>query len=490
MITGRAFWPAPYLFRAMSRRRLLAAAPGAAALCLIAPASASAHGISQRADLPIPEWLFAWGAALVLLASFVALSVLWRRPVLERARERVVLRVPLVLEVLAGAIGIAAFAAVVYSGLAGNQTTTANLAPTAIFVLFWVGVPCASVLLGDVFAAFSPWRATGRLAGWVATRVAGADLPTPLTYPARLGRWPAALGVLSFAWIEMVYMGRTDPSHLAVLALVFAGVMLAGMSFYGVETWTRNADGFGVAFGLLALLAPLRWTDRELRVRPPLAGATAMPQVAGAVAVVVTMIGTTTFDGFSQGSIWTGTDGLLQRLTDALDGFGLGREAAIQGAGTVGLLAVVLIVAGLYRLGVAGMHSVGGGLTSDELARRFAHTLIPIAFAYLVAHYFSLLLFQGQAIVYLISDPLGQGSDIFGTSSSTIDYSLIGGSGIWYVQVAALVTGHVGGLVLAHDQALALWGDSRIATRSQYWMLLVMVTFTCLGLWLLSAASQ
>ena len=474
----------------MSLRRLPAAALGVTALCLVAPAGALAHGISQRADLPIPEWLFAWGAALVLLASFVALSVLWRRPVLEHARERVILRVPLVLEVLAGVIGIAAFAAVVYAGLAGNQTTTANLAPTAIFVLFWVGVPCASVLLGDVFAGFSPWRATGRFAGWVATRVAGADLPTPLTYPERLGRWPAALGVLSFAWIELVYTGRTDPSHLAVLALVYAGVMLAGMSFYGVETWTRNADGFGVAFGLLALLAPLDWSGRELRLRPPLAGATAMPQVAGAVAVVVTMIGTTTFDGFSQGSIWTGTNGLLQRLTDALDGFGLGREAAIQGAGTVGLLAVVLIVAGLYRLGVAGMHSVGGGLSSDDLARRFAHTLIPIAFAYLVAHYFSLLLFQGQAIVYLISDPLGQGSDIFGTSSSTIDYSLIAGSGIWYVQVAALVTGHVGALILAHDRALTLWGDSRIATRSQYWMLLVMVTFTSLGLWLLSAASQ
>jgi hypothetical protein len=263
------------------------------------------------------------------------------------------------------------------------------------------------------------------------------------------------------------------------------------MSFYGVDTWSRNADGFGVAFGLLALLAPLHWSDRQLRVRAPLAGATAMPQVAGAVAVVVTMIGTTTFDGFSQGSVWTGTNGLLQRLTDALDGFGLGREAAIQGAGTVGLLAVVLIVTGLYRLGVAGMHSVGGvDLSADELARRFAHTLIPIAFAYLVAHYFSLLLFQGQAIVYLVSDPLGHGSDIFGTSSSTIDYSLIGANGIWYVQVAALVTGHVGGLVLAHDRALALWGDSRTATRSQYWMLLVMVTFTCLGLWLLSAASQ
>jgi hypothetical protein len=215
-----------------------------------------------------------------------------------------------------------------------------------------------------------------------------------------------------------------------------------------------------------------------------------MPQVAGAVAVVITMIGTTTFDGFSQGGVWTGSDGLLQRLTDMFDDFGLGREAAIQAAGTVGLLAVVLLVAGLYRLGVAGMHTVSRGRTTDALARAFAHSLIPIAFAYLVAHYFSLLAFQGQAIGYLVSDPLGRGSDVFGTAGWTIDYGLVGANAIWYVQVAALVAGHVGGLILAHDRALELWSDPRVATRSQYWMLLVMVTFTCLGLWLLSAASQ
>ena len=452
----------------MSRRRLWSLAAVAAAFALLAaPATASAHGIAQRADLPIPEWLFAWGAALVLLLSFVALSVLWPKAVLAGVRERPLLRVPVAFEVLTGLLGVAAFASVVYAGLAGNQTATANLAPTVIFVLFWVGIPCASVLVGDVFAAVSPWRAVGRAAGWLAVRVARAELPRPLAYPDRLGRRPAAAGIFVFAWIELVDAHRAEPRHLAILALAYAAVMLVGMSLYGVEQWVRNADAFGVAFGLLALLAPLHWADRELRLRPPLAGATRMPQVSGAVAVVVTMIATTTFDGL-----------------------GVGREWAIQAAGTAGMFAVLLIVAGLYRLGVAGMHTVAGDRSTDDLAMRFAHTLIPIAFAYLVAHYFSLLLFQGQAVAFLISDPLGQGSDLFGTAGRTIDYGVISGSGIWYVQVAALVTGHVGGLILAHDRALELWSEPRTATRSQYWMLLVMVTFTCLGLWLLSAASQ
>jgi hypothetical protein len=215
-----------------------------------------------------------------------------------------------------------------------------------------------------------------------------------------------------------------------------------------------------------------------------------MPQVAGCVAIPIVLIGTTTFDGFAQGGLWTGTDGLLQRLTDGFDALGMARGTAIEAAGTVGLVAIVVLVAGLYRLAIAGMRSASHEEETAGLARSFAHSLIPIAFAYLLAHYVSLLAFQGQAIGYLASDPLGRGSDLFGTAGWSIDYGVIGAEAIWYLQVAALVIGHVGGLMLAHDRALERWSDSRVATRSQYWMLLVMVTFTCLGLWLLSAAAQ
>ena len=167
------------------------------------------------------------------------------------------------------------------------------------------------------------------------------------------------------------------------------------------------------------------------------------------------------------------------------------QETALQIAFTIGLLAmVVLVVAGLYRLGVAGMRTIGGRHRRDELSRRFAHSLVPIALAYVVAHYFSLLAYQGQAIAYLASDPLGDGSDLFGTAGATIDYTVICATGIWYVQVAALVIGHVAGLTLAHDRALVVFRRVRDATRSQYWMLAVMVGFTSLGLWLLSASAQ
>jgi hypothetical protein len=138
-------------------------------------------------------------------------------------------------------------------------------------------------------------------------------------------------------------------------------------------------------------------------------------------------------------------------------------------------------------LGVRGMTNVGTGHTTGELAAKFAHTLIPIAFAYALAHYFSLLVYQGQALGYLVSDPLGEGSNIFGTADAGIDYNVVSATTIWYVQVAALVSGHVAGLMLAHDRALAIYSDAKEAVRSQYWMLIVMIGFTSLGLWLLSS---
>jgi hypothetical protein len=469
-------------------RRLGAAGTSVLAAALVLPASASAHGLVGKQDLPIPRWLFAWAAAIVLVVSFVALAVLWPRPRLEEPRERRLLRVPAGLEALTGLIGVAILVIVVYAGLAGVQTSTANLTPTVVYVLFWVGIPVLSVLFGDVFRAFNPWLAIGRATGWLVKRVgAGAD---PLAYPERLGRWPATLGILAFAWVELAYTNKADPSTLSIMILAYTATQIVGMSVYGTEAWSRNGDAFGVYFGLFSRLSPLHWVRGELRGRAPLAGAPRLDPVRGTVPLLCTMIGTTSFDGFSQGPLWTGTNGLGIQLQHRFLDIGLNAEHALEVAFTIGLVGVVLVIGGLYRLGVIGMRSVGEDHAATELGRRFVHSLIPIALAYVIAHYCSLLLYQGQAIGYLISDPLGHGSDIFGTAGKTIDYNIINANGVWYVQVVALVTGHAAGLALAHDRALSTYRSARAATRSQYWMLVVMIGFTSLGLWLLSAANS
>jgi hypothetical protein len=291
------------------------------------------------------------------------------------------------------------------------------------------------------------------------------------------------IGILCFAWLELVYVNKDDPSTLAVLALVYAVVQLGGMAVYGIEAWERNGDAFGVYFGLFARLSPLHWTEGELRLRRPLEGVVDLDTPPGTVALLAAMIGSTSFDGLSQGPFWTS---IASHLQSAFQSLGLGYASALELAFTVGLLFMVLFIGGLYQLGVRGMLEVRKGDDAGELARRFVHTLVPIALAYVVAHYFSLLVYQSQATAYLASDPLGTGSNLFGTANASIDYGVITATAVWYVQLVALLAGHISGLVLAHDRALAFYDKPRQATRSQYWMLAVMVAYTTLGLWLLS----
>ena len=227
--------------------------------------------------------------------------------------------------------------------------------------------------------------------------------------------------------------------------------------------------------------------DRVVGVRPPLAGLPRLDPVPGTVVLLSVMIGTVTFDGLTQGPVWKD---IAIRLNDTVTSLGVAITDAPKVVDTIGLVACVLLIGGVYRLGIAGAHSVGGGIGEARLRRGFVHSLVPIAMVYVAAHYLTFLLFEGQAIRYLASDPFGQGWDLFGTASAAIDYSLLSQNGAWYAEVAFVVCGHVAALTVAHDRALVLYRDAKLAVRSQYWMLAVMVGFTSLALWLLAQAGK
>jgi hypothetical protein len=451
-----------------------------------------AHGLVARSDLPIPEWLFGWAAAMVLVVSFVALAVLWPEPRLERERWR-----PLPgglgrllggrpVEIVCGAIGVGLLGVVVYAGLRGTQSPTANFAPTFVYVIFWLALVPVSVLFGDVFKAFNPWRAIGRATGWLAGKVARTDLPAPLTYPDRLGHWPAAAGIFGFAVIELVASNGDRPENLAVATLVYSALTFVAMALYGVETWISRGEAFSVYFNLFSRLSPVETRDRVVGLRRPLSGLAALKPGSGTVPLLAVMIGSVTFDGASEASIWTG---IAPDIANFFQDLGISPQSSLELAFLLGLTVTILLVYGFYRLGVIGARSVGGGFSAGRLAGAFVHSLVPIALAYVAAHYFTLLLFQGQGIGFLASDPLGDGSDLFGTADSQIDYTLVGANATWYWQVGFVVAGHVTALTLAHDRALALYDQAKLAVRSQYWMLAVMVGFTSLALWLLSQAN-
>jgi hypothetical protein len=459
------------------RSRLALVGGGAVAAAALSPATADAHGLVQRTSLPIPEIVFAWAAAAVLIASFAGLALLWPRPLLQDPPWR---PLPLgigrvlgsqVVEILCPAIGGALFAIIVYAGYAGGGSALDNLAPTFILIDFWVGLAFASVLFGDLFRAFSPWRAI--------------QLPGIRAYPTRWGRYPAALALLGFTWVELVSGWGETPGDLTTAAVAYTVYTLAMQALFGTEAWTRNGEAFAVYFNLLSRISIWERRDGVIGLRPPLGGLPRLEARAGTVFFVCVMIGTVTFDGFSQGQLWK--DGAVD-VAGWIDGI-VGAEAAPKVVATIGLLLGVAFVSGFYRIGIDGARSAGGDLDAPALRRAFIHSLVPIAMVYVAAHYLSFLLFEGQATLYLASDPIREGWDLFGTASRPIDYTYVSQNALWYMQVGFVVAGHVAGLMLAHDRALALYSDARTAIRSQYWMLAIMVGFTTLALWLLAQAS-
>jgi len=465
----------------VSRRAVAALATAVAVVALLVPPTlAEAHGLVQRQQLPIPQWLFAWAAAAVLVISFFAMTVLWPQPRLERDDWRPVpggrALASLPVQILCGAVGVGLLAITILAGYLGSGTALDNWAPTFLLITFWVGMVFVSILFGGIYRACSPFRALGRLL---------PSLSRP--YPERLGRWPAAVGLLIFTWIELVSGWGDDPAMLVTAALGYTALMLAAQVYWGVETWSRYGEAFAVYFDMFAKLSVWEVRGGVLGVRKPLGGLTRLDPAAGTVALVTVMIGTVTFDGLSQGQLWKD---MSANVVDALDGVGIGALNASKIAATFGLLLGVGIVAGFYRLGIEGARSVGGGLSFRRLELGFIHTLVPIAAVYVAAHYLTFLVFEGQAITYLASDPFGQGWDLFGTVDSGIDYSVFPQEDTWYVQVAVVVVGHVAALMLAHDRALTMYGQARLAVRSQYWMLGVMVGFTSLALWLLAQAGS
>ncbi len=429
-----------------------------------------AHGIGGRVDLPVPRWLFVYGAATVVVVSFVALAALWPEPRLEGGRSgrpvsdrlQRLLRAPAVEWTVRG-LSLAFFLLILAAALFGDPVADLNPAPWIVYIWFWIGLAFLHALFGNLWATLSPFDTLARL-----LRLEEGERE----YPRWLGRWPAALALLGFVWMELVYPQGSDPRILGIAMLVYTAVTLLGMSAFGRDTWNRGGEGFAVYFELLGRMAPLaRDEEGRVVVRPPLAGLTAVRPQPGLVAVLMVLIGSTSFDGFSRTSLWLswlgGTSGLARTLLS-----------------TAGLVGMVLVVSGIYAFAM-GAGAALSGQRRHPLAVKFAHSLVPIALAYAVAHYFSALVLEGQIGLSVLADPFGRGWDLIGTATWVPNFQLVSPTAIWYVQVAAIVAGHVGGVILAHDRAVASF-PTRRALRTQYALLAVMVAFTAGGLLILS----
>ena len=452
-----------------------------------------AHGIGGVRDPIIPLWLFYYAASLTLILSFVALGILWRKPLLEgRDRGRPLSETwqRLILwtgwRILFGALAVGLLVLVWLAALVGVPDAGANLAPTFVWVIFWVGLVPVVVIFGNLWALLSPWRAAADAVAWIWQRL-GRDWQPAAAYPERLGRWPAAALLLMFAALELAYPRSAEPRTLALAIVIYSWITWAGMLLFGRRIWLENGEAFNVYFGLLALMSPFAVRENEegrrvVVVRPPIAGLAAPQTAAGTVAFVSVMLGSVAFDGFSRTRWWQDRLYNLEAkyIVDSPDKADLVATAF----NILGLVVAVCVIAALFLLAVQAARLVAG--TRRGMEQVFVTSLIPIALAYAIAHYFTLLVNQGQYAIPLFSDPFGKGWDLIGTADFTPKL-FNSANAIWYIQVGVLVGGHVIGLILAHDRAVAIWGSARTAVRTQYTMLALMVLYTCTGLWLLSS---
>ncbi len=446
-----------------------------------------AHGIGGIRDLPVPRYVFFYGAAGVLVVSFVALAVLWRKPVLATradgrplpaALQRLLPATP--LRAVLGGASLALLVFLWLGAIVGSDSSGANFTPTFVYVFFWVGMPLAVALLGNVWSVLDPWRAGADGAGWAMRRLGLRD-DAPFEYPEWLGRWPAAVLLLSFVTLELTNPNPSDPHELATAIAIYSAVTWTGAAMFGSETWFRHGDGFAVYFSLLSRISAFgRRKDGQLVVRTPLSGLSIRDATPGTVAFVGVMLGSTFFDGFSRTSIWQNRYYDVQ--VDLLDRPSLA-DLVGQLMSLGGLLLAVGFIAGAFRAATRGTETIA---ERPGLAQDFIDSLIPIALVYVIAHYFSLLLYQGEVGIRLMSDPWGKGWDLFGTHGFQPNFTFLTPHTIWYVQVSALVTGHIAGLAVAHDRAVGLFRTPRMALWTQYPMLVLMVLYTVGGLWVLS----
>ena len=446
---------------------------------------AFAHALAQRYDLPLPLGYFLVAAGTAVAVSFGILALFSRQegeP--SRPTDDIVLRakIPSPIVAVLQVLALGALALIIAAGLFGDQRTFKNIAPVAVWVIWWVGLGTLSAFVGNIWALINPWSTVFGAAEALA-RPWTTTLSLRLPYPQLLGAWPACALLLLFAWIELVAPGRDVPRNIASAILVYSGLTWAGMVVFGRDAWLQNGEVFSVVFGFIGRFAPVEFINHghwHVGLRPFAVGLlTRDPLKPSMTAFVLVMLGTVTIDGLMETPVWVAA---VEWLLAGRGGV-ISNPATYAALQTAMLLAGPMLLAGLYLVVLAIMAWIAQAKIS-VLGGMFVLSLVPIAIAYHLAHYFSLLMVAGQFIIPLVSDPLGYGWDLFGTTLYRIDIGVVDAKFIWYLSVIAIVTGHIVAVWVGHVTACELFRDASTARRSQYPMLVLMVAYTTLSLWI------
>jgi hypothetical protein len=431
-----------------------------------------AHGLGGAQDLPISRGLAILGAAAAVAVSFVVLVLAWRKPRYDAAtsgRPAPAWLARIVDSTLfRGLLRMVGLLSLVYLVLVAVRGKDLLINPIfgIFYVWIWVGMVVASLLFGRVWKAISPFR----LINSGLARISRGDPEEGVfTYPERLGMWPAAVGLFAFVWMELVYPHNVDLGPVRLWCAIYLALMILGGALFGNRFYERS-DPVEVYSSLVAQLSIWGRRGDTLVIRSPLANLDTTEPTPGLVAVVSVLFGSTAFDAFRESTRW------LTFIQDT------GYSTYLQN--NLGLLGFCLGVGLILSLGCMAT-GVGSDLRHRELPSQFAHSVIPIIVGYIVAHYLSYVVEIGTQTLVQASDPLSNGSNVFGTGGWSVSYWLsYHPTFLADSKVVAVVVGHVVGVIAAHERAIKVLPKKHQLT-GQIPLLVAMIAFTVGGLYLL-----
>ncbi|HEX9503779.1 MAG TPA: hypothetical protein VF974_05685 [Patescibacteria group bacterium] len=441
----------------------------------LTPALTSAHAFGQQYILPLPVWLYTFGGGAAIIVSFLLIGYFATQPnpkslqaciELSRWKFFSFFAKPVSLAIFK-LIGLVLFIITLTSGIWGSQLPSWNFATNFFWIIFLLGGTYLMALVGDVWEVVNPWK----------TIALGLGHSKVFQYPSRLGYLPALAFYFFLIWLELLSGGTgAAPQNLSMYLLWYTAITIGGSSLFGIKDWFYFGDVFSVFFRLISKLSPIAYAEGKIKLRWPLVGLLeGTAEHFSLLLFIILMLSSTAYDGFKE----------TFRAYEFISA--LSFIHSYQNKQLILFFDIFLLFLFIYLIAIWLMKQiVKSDISIKDIALIFAFSLIPIALAYNLAHYFTLFLVQGQQIIPAISDPFNLGWNLFGTSQYAMNVGIMGAKAIWQMQLVFILVGHISAVYIAHILALRTFGARKDAVLSQLPMLAVMVCYTMIGLWILA----
>lgn len=435
----------------------------ASAVIAFLPYTVSAHGIGQVYALPVPLKYYLLGAGLAVAFSFFIIALFLNKSSDQNWQDKIV-STPWLAKIVSMFRAIAVFLLIlsVATGIIGSQDSTKNFTPVFFWIYFILGIGILSLFVGNLWDKINPWKT---ITAWVGLE------PRDRQVSGLVG----TVLLLSIFWLELVSGESFVPRVLGMVLAIYTLVNLVMSQLY--RNWYKDGEVFSVLFDFIGKLAHCRIGDdnKSLVIVNESKKLEGSPAPWWTLGIATILLAGASFDSLKETVMWF-------KWLDAL-GFSLNSQLGP----TIGIILAPLPFLLTYLLSIWVMKLlVGKQYQTLNLARRFVWSLIPIAFGYTLAHNFSLTIVTAPQMLALISDPFGFGWNLFGTASFSRTNLLLGANMVWFIEIGFIILAHVVGVLYAHVLAVNIFKDPKLALKSQYPLVILMVGFTVMTLWLLS----